>query len=130
MKKRICFALIISILGLLVAVAPYTFAKVCDIGEKVMKCHWTARAELFVGLAVAALALLKLVSDNGQYQLALNAGIALNAVGVILFPTALIGVCGKATMHCHSVTQPTLIVLGILIILATLIQTVVLWKKR
>ena len=130
MKKRICFALIISILGLLVAVAPYTFAKVCDIGEKVMKCHWTARAELFVGLAVAALALLKLVSDNWQYQLALNAGIALNAVGIILFPTALIGVCGKAMMHCHSVTQPTLIVLGILIILATLIQTVVLWKKR
>ena len=130
MKKRICFALIISILGLLVAVAPYTFAKVCDIGEKVMKCHWTARAELFVGLAVTALALLKLFSDNVQYQLALNAGIALNAVGVILFPTTLIGVCGKATMHCHSVTQPTLIVLGILIILATLIQTVVLWKKR
>lgn len=75
---------------------------------------------------MAALALLKIVSGNGQFQLTLNAGIALNAVGIIIFPTALIGVCGKATMHCHEVTQPTLIVLGILIILATLIQTVVL----
>lgn len=67
MEKRICIALAIAILGILTAIAPHTFAKVCDIG-----------------------------------------------------------VCGKATMHCHEVTQPTLIVLGILIILATLIQTVVL----
>ena len=62
MEKRICIALAIAILGILTAIAPHTFAKVC----------------------------------------------------------------GKATMHCHEVTQPTLIVLSILIILATLIQTVVL----
>ena len=58
MKKRICIALAIAILGILTAIAPHTFAKVCEVGEKVMKCHWTARAELFVGLAVAALFLL------------------------------------------------------------------------
>mgnify|MGYP000975548025 FL=1 len=33
---------------------------------------------------------------------------------MILVPTVLIGVCKGAMMHCHMVTLPTLIVLGVL----------------
>ena len=48
----------------------------------------------------------------------------------ILTPTLLIGVCGMKSMHCAAVTKPTLIVFGILILTLTLIQSILLWKKR
>ena len=130
MKKNIIFAGFIILLGVLVALAPFSFAKVCEVGEKVMKCHWTARAELFLGIAIAVLGALKIISADSRFQLGLNAGILVNALGVLLVPSVLIGVCGKATMHCHLVTRPTLIVFGILIFALTLIQTGILCKKR
>lgn len=116
MKKNVIFSIVLLLLAALVAAAPYSFAKVCDAGEKVMKCHWTARAELFLGLAAALLSLLRFSGKSRQFLLGLDLGIIVNAAGIILMPTALIGVCGMASMHCHSVTRPVLIVLGILIL--------------
>lgn len=129
-KVNIVFSLLILVLGALTAIAPYSFAHVCEAGEKVMKCHWTGRIELFLGISVAVLGLLKLISADAKYQLGLNAGILLNALGVILTPTLLIGVCGMKSMHCASVSKPTLIVFGILILVITLIQSLIEWKKK
>lgn len=39
-------------------------------------------------------------------------------------------VCGMASMHCHKVTAPTVLVFGILIFVISAIQTVLLWKKQ
>lgn len=129
-KVNVVFFLLILVLGALTAIAPYSFAHVCEAGEKVMKCHWTGRIELFLGISVAVLGLLKLISADAKYQLGLNAGILLNALGVILTPTLLIGVCGMKSMHCASVSKPTLIVFGILILVITLIQSLIEWKKK
>ncbi len=129
-KVNVVFSLLILVLGALTAIAPYSFAHVCEAGEKVMKCHWTGRIELFLGISVAVLGLLKLISADAKYQLGLNAGILLNALGVILTPTLLIGVCGMKSMHCASVSKPTLIVFGILILVITLIQSLIEWKKK
>ena len=129
-KVNVIFASIIVVLGALVAIAPHSFAHVCELGEKVMKCHWTARIELFLGISAALLGLLKLISSDAKYQLGLNAGILINALGVILTPTLLIGVCGMKSMHCASVAKPTLIVFGILLLTAVIAQSVSLWKKR
>lgn len=95
-----------------------------------MKCHWTGRIELYLGISIALLGLLKLLSSDTKYQLGLNAGILVNALGVILTPTLLIGVCGMKSMHCASVAKPTLIVFGILILTATLVQSFIIWKKK
>ena len=130
MKKNIVFSIILLLLAVLVAAAPYSFAKVCDVGEKVMKCHWTARAELFLGLATALLSLLRFFSKSKQLLLGLDAGIFVNAAGVILFPTLLIGVCGMASMHCHSVTKPSLIVLGGLLLAISALDAAIRLKDR
>ena len=129
-KSNLVFAVIFVLLGALVAAGPYSFAHVCEVGEKIMKCHWTARVELFLGLSVAVLGLLKFLSSDAKYQLGLNFGLLINALGVLLTPTVLIGVCGMKKMHCHAVTKPTLIVFAILILVAALAQSVSLWKKR
>jgi hypothetical protein len=129
-KSNLVFAVIFVLLGALVAAGPYSFAHVCEVGEKIMKCHWTARVELFLGLSIALLGLLKLLSSDAKYQLGLNFGLLINALGVLLTPTVLIGVCGMKKMHCHAVTKPTLIVFAILILVSALAQSVSLWKKR
>ena len=129
-KVNVIFASIFVVLGALVAIAPYSFAHVCEAGEKVMKCHWTARIELFLGLSIAILGLLKLISSDTKYQLGLNAGIFVNTIGAILTPTVLIGVCGMKNMHCASVTKPVLIVFGILLLAAVVAQSLSVWKKR
>ena len=129
-KLNFVFAVIFVVLGALVAAAPYSFAHVCEVGEKIMKCHWTARVELFLGLSVAVLGLLKFLSSDANFQLGLNFGILINALGVLLIPTVLIGVCGMKKMHCHAVTKPTLIVFAILILVSALAQSLSIWKKR
>ena len=129
-KVNVIFSLLILVLGALTAIASYSFAHVCEVGEKVMKCHWTGRIELFLGISIAVLGLLKLISADAKYQLGLNAGILVNALGVILTPTVLIGVCGMKSMHCVTVAKPTLIVFGILILVISLIQSFIEWKKK
>ena len=129
-KVNVIFSLLILVLGALTAIAPYSFAHVCEVGEKVMKCHWTGRIELFLGISIAVLGLLKLISADAKYQLGLNAGILVNALGVILTPTVLIGVCGMKSLHCVTVAKPTLIVFGILILVTSLIQSFIEWKKK
>lgn len=39
-------------------------------------------------------------------------------------------VCGMATMHCHKVTAPTVLVFGIVIFVISAAQTIILWKKQ
>ena len=129
-KSNLIFAFFFVLLGLLTAIAPYSFAHVCEPGEKIMKCFWTARIELFLGLSIAILGLVKVFARDNGFQLGLNIGIILNAAGVFLTPTVLIGVCGMKKMHCHAVTKPTLIVFAILILVSALAQSLSIWKKR
>lgn len=129
-KVNVIFSSVILVLGALTAIAPYSFAHVCEVGEKVMKCHWTGRIEFFLGITLALLALLKFISSDAKYQLGLNAGILVNALGVILTPTLLIGVCKMKSMHCATVAKPTLIVFGILILVTILIQSFIAWKNK
>ena len=132
--QPIIFATVTAVLGILVAVAPQTFASVCKVTEKSMKCFWTARAEIFLGISIAVFAVLQIIfalkESNIQANLALTFAIITNAIGVILVPSALIGVCAKPIMHCHSVTKPFLIVAAILIILAVALQTALALLQR
>ena len=49
---------------------------------------------------------------------------------VAIAPYTFAKVCGMPNMHCHAVTAPTVLVFGILIFVISLIETVLLWKKR
>lgn len=131
MKKiNVVFALVFVVLGVLVAAAPYSFAHVCEVGEKVMKCHWTARVELFLGISVAVFGIAKALLSDSAFNLGANLGIVVNGAGVVLVPSVLIGVCGMKKMHCAAVAKPAFIVFGILIIAVAIVQSVYLWKKR
>ena len=128
--KNLLPASLFLILGLLVAIGPFTFAAVCPAGEMVMKCHWTGRVELYLGIALAVLALLKLLPFSADFSLGLDFAILLNGLGIALVPEVLIGVCKKATMHCHLVTKPFLLAAASLVIFIALVEIVLLLLKK
>lgn len=115
MNKKLFAAIAQFVLGVLIAVAPRTFAHVCEVTDMPMACHYTAQAALGIGIVIviALLAIIGLFVAEAT-RAGLDIANAVLGVLVILVPTVLIGVCKGAMMHCHMVTLPTLIVLGVL----------------
>ena len=105
MNKKLYAGISQIVLGILIAIAPQTFAHVCAVKETPMACHYTAQAALGIGIVI--------VSD--QTRAGLDLANAVLGVLTIAVPTVLIGVCKGAMMRCHMVTLPTLIVLGVLL---------------
>jgi hypothetical protein len=100
------------------------------MGEMIMKCFWTARAELGIGLVIAILGGLSLVFKPALVSLGLGIGALLNAVLALLIPTALIGVCEHGHASCRVLTLPALLVLSGILILITGINAVLLFKVK
>lgn len=80
-----------------------------------MKCLWTARAGMALGGIALLIGVLLLMSRNRESRkflclLALAIGVL-----IILFPTALIGVCGNPQMSCASVMKPILLLTGFIV---------------
>ncbi len=132
MKKRITVGTLFIILGLLISLGPSTIFAVCgpmDDG-KFMKCHWTARAELGIGLGIVLLAVLSIVFASKEVRAGLLLGIATLSLISVLIPTALIGVCGGEHMQCNALTRPALLVIGVISIVIALVQPVILLRKK
>ena len=55
---------------------------------------------------------------------------ALLGLLVGIAPYTFAKVCKMASMHCHKVTAPTVLVFGILIFVISAAQVILLWKKR
>lgn len=55
---------------------------------------------------------------------------AILGILVGLAPYTFAKVCAMASMHCHKVTAPTVLVFGILIFVISAVQAIILWKKR
>ncbi|MBQ3795086.1 MAG: DUF4418 family protein [Butyrivibrio sp.] len=102
------------ILGLLAAVGPRTLFPVCSAAEMKMRCYYTANAELVVGILAAAVGAALLFVADRKLKIALSAGVVILGLLILLFPTAITGVCGNPMMHCVSLTKPSLIVIGVL----------------
>lgn len=114
MKNKLFASIPSIILGILIAIAPLTFAKVCQTeGGMHMACYYTGRAALGIGLVIAVLGVVALfVKEN--VRIGLSIAVIVNSLLMIAVPTFLIGVCKSPMMHCASVTRPTLIVLSVL----------------
>ena len=95
-----------------------------------MKCHWTARAELGVGLLIALEGFLLILFGSRQIRFGLNAAIGLNGILALLFPTVLIGVCGSTRMNCRSLTFPALVIISGSVIAGSVINGIYLYKTE
>jgi hypothetical protein len=95
-----------------------------------MKCHWTAIAELVLGIPLAILGIELLLSRHKETRMAL--GILGTTMGlfIILIPTTLIGVCMMGEMLCNSVMKPALILAGSLVAVCSLIIAIVSGRQE
>jgi hypothetical protein len=152
MKNRIVSGILFFILGLLVAIGPITIVPVCGIhssmhGEEsgmkmesdkmqtetsatssYMKCHWTARAELGVGLVIVTLGILLIFVSKRLIRLGISLAIGINGVLALLIPTRLIGVCASKKMACHELTLPTLVILSSFIVVISIANVAFLYQ--
>ncbi|HSJ58777.1 MAG TPA: DUF4418 family protein [Anaerolineae bacterium] len=116
-------AVVIMLLAVAIAVVPM-FTDCESDGRQIttadgrqipMKCHWTARAELGLGLPILAVGALMVGTRRRQSYRALGImGVAL-AAAVIALPTNLIGVCANPDMICLSTMKPALLLMGALL---------------
>lgn len=81
-----------------------------------MKCHWTARAELVLGVPLLAVGVMLFFSRRRETRIALGILGVILGVFAILLPTVLIGVCMSADMLCNSLMKPALILTGSLVV--------------
>jgi len=120
-------ASIIIILALLIAIVPqFTDCEsqgkmlTLESGKQVsMKCHWTARAEIAVGLPLLVVGLLMLAGKRKESIRNLGIVGAVLGLMAVLLPGVLIGVCSNDDMICNSLMDPALILMGVLVIVAS-----------
>lgn len=85
-----------------------------------MKCHWTARAEIGVGLPLLGVGAVLAASRRKGTAISISIlGVVLGAVAIAL-PAGLIGTCAAATHICNTAMKPALTILGSLTIAGSL----------
>jgi len=129
MLKRI-IGIIFTALGLLIALGPQFLFKVCEPkGDMIMKCYWSARAEIGVGAVIAVLGIALIVFSCSKIRLGLVIGIFLSGINALLIPHALIGGCAMHSMPCRKIAFPAITVIGILLLIGAGIYIFVLSKQ-
>ena len=130
MKKQLIYGTTVIILGLLVALGPQFLFKVCGAHDGIFAlCHWTAQAEIGMGMLVAALGLCYITFSDPKTQLGIIVSVFLTGIIVIGFPHALIGGCSVKTMPCRQIAFPALTVEAAIIIVYSIIMAVYEIKK-
>lgn len=116
------------ILGAILIVGPQTFLHVCKGSMMGMTppCKDIPTWSLVVGIILILVSLVKLVlafTGKGNKVAFLATGLAEAVIGVITIgiPTFIVGVCKSQHMHCHMVTKPALIIIGVVTILVAAI---------
>lgn len=120
MKKNQVAALIYILLGLFLAISPQKLFPVCEKMEKVMKCHWSAQAEIGIGLIIVALGILLIVFKTKETQIALSLAGFVSGITAILIPTILIGGCKKPEMLCRTHAFPAIYLASAILIIFSL----------
>jgi hypothetical protein len=131
MKKALISGVVVILLGLLISLGPQFLFKVCDHGESgYPHCHWSARAEIGMGLLIVALGICMIVFTDPKTHLGLLIGIFLASIIAMGIPNTLIGGCGMMSMQCRKVAFPALTAESVvLLVFSAVMMTVIAMKK-
>jgi hypothetical protein len=132
MKKNIIIGSVVVALGLLISLGPQFLFKVCAVHEDggFPHCHWSAQAEIGMGILIVALGICMVVFKDAKTLLGLSIGVFLSGIvslGIIHF---LVGGCGSAAMACRRVAFPALTVESIILLVFTAVVVVYIEMKK
>lgn len=77
-----------------------------------MKCFWSARGGLVVGITLAVAGGLLFFARRRETRRALSIVSGCLGLSAILVPTSLIGTCGAEAMICNTTMKPVMMVAG------------------
>lgn len=92
--------------------APMASPSAAAMPYRMMKCYWTAHAEIVVGIPLIAIGVLLLFARRKETTRALGIITAVLGVLTILLPTSIIGTCLNDEMVCNTEMKPTLLIAG------------------
>jgi hypothetical protein len=131
MKKAIISGAIVIALGLLIALGPQFLFKVCSShGGAFPLCHWSAQAELGMGMLIAALGICLIVFTDQKTQFGLYIGIFFSVIIALSIPNALIGGCNVKTMACRRVAFPAITIISVIVLVFSAVMAVCIDMKK
>ncbi len=95
-----------------------------------MKCLWSARGGLVVGITLAVVGGLLFFARRRETRRALAIVSACLGLFAILVPTSLIGTCGSEAMICNTTMKPIMLVAGGIALAASVALLVVNELRR
>ena len=95
-----------------------------------MKCLWSARGALAVGVSLAVAGGLLFFARRKETRRALAIVSVLLGLSAILLPTTLIGTCASAAAVCNTTMKPIMLIAGGLAVAASVLVLVVNELKR
>lgn len=129
MKQKIT-AIGTILVGCLLAFGPQFLFRPCPTTEKIMKCFYSCRALIAIGLIVLLAGVLELLSKEAEsIRFLAVVGIAACILSIMI-PTVLIGGCVKPEMACKMVTFPITHALSAAGIVLQALSLVFSGKKR
>jgi FtsH-binding integral membrane protein len=130
MKKNILIGDAITICGLLISLGPQFLFKACGVhGDSPPLCFYSVRAELGVGLIIAALGVCLLIFSDIKIQQGLNIGLFFIGIIALFITIWLIGGCSSETMRCHKVAFPPLIVISAVVTAVAVFNMLLINRK-
>ncbi len=137
MKNRFFSGIVAAVLGLVILLVPLCIFPTCTKmietasgGTVPMKCFWSGRAEIGVGLLILCGGVLLVIFKSTLIRLGISMMAALTGVLGILVPIVLIGGCKMDTMPCRMTTFPALIVLCVLVVAFSSGNAIYLWRQN
>jgi hypothetical protein len=79
---------------------------------RMMKCYWTAHAEIVAGVPLIAIGVLLFFARRKETTRVLGILTAILGVLTILLPTSIIGTCLNDQMVCNTEMKPVLLICG------------------
>jgi hypothetical protein len=105
MKKAIILGTAVIVLGLLISLGPQFLFKVCVHSEdSYPRCHWSAQAEIGIGILITALGTCMIVFTDLKTHMGLLIGTLLASLIALSIPNTLIG--GAARLPCNAAKSP------------------------
>jgi len=128
------FALLVAILPQFFTCGAYGFSLETAAGKMVaMKCSWTARAEVALGIMLAVIAIGLWFFREREARTILSILGIVGGVLILIMVTGVlfgIGTCMKPDMPCNVFLRPTILVLAPLIIVNSAVGLVLSFKTE
>ena len=115
-------AVVLMVLGLFVVFFPSFYTcqahghaiQLTAVVSIPMKCLWTARAEIALGVLLLAVGTFLLISRKLETRRVLSILAVILGIFIFLSPASLIGVCINPNMPCVVIMKPALLLAGVL----------------